>query len=211
MVNKLGRSSPGIQGLPPQIDVPCPKTVYLPCELKAAVLAQLEKRDLKTVRLVSMEWNALAAGSLFDRVYTSCRAQDMEVFKNITSHPVISTSVGELVHNVSLSQKYMSFKDYVDRISLDVQSIKESSQSDGPLDSADVQMNDLFQYCQRRSIAFERFYKRHKRDTFLVEGYQKYRDYFAYKCRYSESGGFFDDEPTPRGTQSQLLGLRALR
>ena len=67
------------------------ENVYLPPELKVAVLAQLDKRDLRTVRLVSREWSALATSPLFDRVYISCRAPDLEVFKNITRHPVIST------------------------------------------------------------------------------------------------------------------------
>ena len=48
------------QGPSPQNDIPLPKTVYLPSEMKAAVLAQLEKWDLKTVTLVSKEWNVLA-------------------------------------------------------------------------------------------------------------------------------------------------------
>lgn len=193
MENKIRRSSPRIQGPPPEIDVPCPTTLYLPPELKVAVLTQLEKRDLKTIRLVSKEWSAVATKLLFDRVYVSCRRQDMEVFRDITSHPVISTCVRELVHDVSLFQRYMSFKDYVDRISLDVRSMKKFSRSDAPLDSADAQMNEFYRYCERRSIISERLYNRDRKDTFLVEGHQKYRDLSAFEWRYSESGGFVDD------------------
>ena len=193
MDNEPRKPSRRSQGLPPQIEVPCPKTVYLPCELKAAVLAQLEKRDLKSVRLVSKEWNAVATEPLFDRVYISCWAQDMEAFKNITSHPVISASVRELVHDVSLFQKKMRFKDYVDGITQNVDFMKKLSRPDAPLDSADVQMNEFYRYCERRNIVTGRLYKRHKKDRFLVEGYQKYRDFSAFESHYSESGGFFDD------------------
>ena len=38
------------------------ENVYLPCKLELAILARLDKRDLKTVRLVSREWSALATG-----------------------------------------------------------------------------------------------------------------------------------------------------
>lgn len=63
------RKSRRIQGLVPQIDGPPPKAVYFPPEVKFAVLARLDKWDLKNVRLVSKEWNALATRPLFDRVY----------------------------------------------------------------------------------------------------------------------------------------------
>ena len=38
------------------------ENVYLPRELELAVLARLDKQDLKTVRLVSRERSALATG-----------------------------------------------------------------------------------------------------------------------------------------------------
>ena len=63
------RKSRRIQGLVPQIDESPPKAVYLPPVLKFAVLARLDNWDLKNVRLVSKEWNALATRPLSDRVY----------------------------------------------------------------------------------------------------------------------------------------------
>ena len=184
------RSSRRIRGLAPQMDVPPPKEVYLPPELKVAVLAQLDKRDLKNVRLVSKEWNALAIGPLFDKVYVSCRAKDLEVFKNITSHPVISKGVKELVYDGSLFEKDMRFRDYFRHVYYQIRWIEWR---DTLFDSADVQINGFVQHCRERTKGFPELYKTHKRNTFLIEGHQKYRDCSAFEDRFMNEGLLLDD------------------
>ena len=187
------RSSCGIQGLAPHIDIPSSKAVYLPHELKVAVLAQLDKGDLKTVRLVSKEWNALATRPLFDRVYISCRAHDSEIVKNITRHPVISTGIREPLYDGSFFIKNFSFRDYFDDIYEGVVSFATYCQPGTTLHSKDAQINNWFRYCRRKSIDDSKFYRCHGNDTFLVEGRQIYKDCAAFECHYREGGGLLDD------------------
>lgn len=207
MENKPRRSSRRIQGLAPLIDTPFQRTVYLPTELKVAVLAQLDKRDLKTVRLVSKEWNALATTPLFDRVYISCQAIDMEVFRNITTHPDMSAGVRELVYDGSLFRKDIDFKNYCYKVYRQVRWIVPPWGPDTPFKSVDVQINKFVQDYREKKIGFSKLYKTHKMDTFLVEGYRKYRDHSAFEYHTIERGWLFDHLCT--GLRS-LINLRSV-
>ena len=185
--NRPRRSSRRIRGLAPSIDPPPPppKAVYLPPELKVAVLGLLFKSDLKTVRLVSKEWSALATGPLFDRVYISCRAKDMEVFRNVTRHKAISMGVRELVYDGSIFKKEIDLRDYFEKLYLQVRfawQLKPATH----FDSADAQINRFVQDCNDTTISISKLYKTHKRDTFLVEGFRKYRDCSEFEHRYVE-------------------------
>ena len=181
------------------------ENVHLPQELKVAVLAQLDKRDLKAVRLVSSEWSALATIPLFDKVYVSCRAPDLEVFRNITRHPVISTVVRELVYDGSTFMKNLSFIRYFDQVFDAVRSLALHADSDIHIESADVQINDFCRDCQRGDPDVSEIYGRHEKDTFLVEGYQIYREYSAFEWQGIECGWFSDELSTG------LCSLKGLR
>lgn len=185
--------------------MPPPNAVYLPPELKVAVLAGLDKRDLKSLRLVSKKWNALATRPLFDRLYVSCRAKDLEVFKNITRHPVISTCVRELVYDRSIFIKNMDYEEYFDKFYTELDWTLRDWMSDTPFDSADAQVNKYFQDCIENTVRFSKLYKAHKEDTFLVEGYRKYRDHSAFEHQFFEHGLLFDH------LCMGLNGLNALR
>lgn len=194
------RSSRRIRGLAPptniDIDVhppPTPtSTVYLPTELKADVLARLEKRDLKSVRLVSREWNALATGPLFDRVYVSCRALDLEVFGNVARHPVIGGVVREVVFDGSVFQKDLGFPKYFAAVLREGRRIARRREFDPSFDSPDVQINEFVQDCKKKEMAFSSCYKTHRTDTFLVEGYRRYRDCSAFEYHCVEKGLLLD-------------------
>lgn len=180
------------------------ENVHLPYELKVAVLAQLDRRDLKTVRLVSREWNALATNPLFDKVYVSCRAPDLEVFRNITRHPVISTCVKELVYDGSTFIRDLSFRGYFDQVFDAVRLLALQADSDIRFESADVQINEFCRDFQRRD---SEIYGSHGKDTFLFEGYQIYREYSAFEWQGIECGWFFDELSTGLGS---LKGLRSV-
>ena len=168
------RSSRQIRGLAPQIDVPPPTTVYLPAELKAAVLAQLDKRDLKTVRLVSKEWNALATRPLFDRVYVSCRAKDMEVFTNVTRHPVISTGIRELVYDGSLFAKDLDIEEYFWRFHRYLDWISSELVS-GRSNCANDEINGIVE--DYNSLPGTDVCSRHIHDEIIVEGHRIHQNY----------------------------------
>ena len=180
------------------------ENVYLPHELKVAVLAHLEKRDLRTVRLVSKEWSALATRPLFDRVYISCRAPDLEVFRNITRHPVISTGVRELVYDGSLFIKDLSFTEYFFKVVEAVHYLSQRWQSDIHFDSADVQINKFCRDCQEDNPDGSKLYGSHATDTFLDEGYQIYTEYSAFEWQNIESGWFFNELSTGLGSLKDL-------
>ena len=68
----------------------------LPTEVILLILESLEKRDLKSARLVSKTWTSLAAELLFDQVYVSVHPENLEVFKAITRHPLLSQCIKTL-------------------------------------------------------------------------------------------------------------------
>ena len=183
------------------------ENVHLPHELKVAVLAWLDKRDLKAVRLVSREWSALATSPLFDKVYVSCRATDLEVFRNITRHPVISAGVRELVYDGSFFIKNLSFSGYFDQVFVAVRLLALHADSDIHIESADVQINDFCRDCQTRDPDVSEIYGSHGKDTFLVEGYQIYREFSAFEWQGIECGWFFEELSTGLGS---LKGLRSV-
>ena len=183
------------------------ENVYLPHELKVAVLARLDKRDLKTVRLVSREWGALATSPLFDRVYISCRAPDLEVFRNVTRHPVISTGVRELVYDGSVFIKDLSFREYFGKVLEAVHYLAQPWQSDKHFDSTDAQINGFCRDCHMRDPDISKLYESHGKDTFLVEGYQIYRGHSAFEWQNIESGSLYDDLSMGLGS---LKGLRSV-
>ena len=178
---------------------------YLPHELKVAVLAQLDKRDLKNVRLVSKEWSALATGPLFDRVYISCREPDLKVFRNITRHPVISTGVRELVYDGSFFVKDLSFGVYFGKVCDAVRCHGELGIS---IDSGNVQIDEFVRICKESDPYGSEIYRNYGKDTFLVEGYQIYTDYSAFEWQNIERGWFSDELRTGLGFLKDLRSVR---
>lgn len=194
------RSSRRIRGLAPHSLVP---PVFLPPELKVDVLARLDKRDLKSVRLVSKEWSTLATGPLFDRVFFSCREVDLQVWEKVTGHPEIGGAVREVVYDGSLFTEDLSFKDYFEVLHDDVRAIVRKRKPDTAFDSADAQINKFVQDCKEKKqlVQVPMLYNAHKMDTFLVKGYHNYGKYAAFELRCFESGSLFND---------LCVGLRSL-
>lgn len=151
------------------------------------MLARLDKRDLKNVRLAAKEWNAIATGPLFDRVYISCRAKDMEVFKSITTHPVISRGVRELVYDSSLFQDGMMISDYFWHLygSLAWMTVDLNSET---FNCANDEINAFVEDYRRN--ATKGLYKRHIRDDFIVEGHKNYQHYAEVERRGLRNGLF---------------------
>ena len=188
MENTSSRRSRRIQGLPPHIDAPLPKAVYLPPELKVNVLAQLDKRSLKSVRLVSKEWNALATRPLFDRVYISCREMDMEVFQNITEHPVMCTSIRELVYDASLFARDLDIDEYFWALRRKSLIYVRQYWTSKPFNSADDEINAFVSDCHTNKMR-DVFYE-HISDDFIVKGYEKHQRCAKYERRVLGDASF---------------------
>lgn len=75
-----------------------------PTELLAAVFENLPKSTLKRARLTSTRWSDIGAETLFQRVYFAPRRHTMQRFINITSHPVFSRTIKEVVYDGALFQ-----------------------------------------------------------------------------------------------------------
>ena len=86
-----------------------------PIEVVLLVLKSLHKSDLKSARLVSKNWTALAAERLFDQIYVSAHPDNLDVFRAITRHPLLSKWVRTLrydaVNFVETLTKALYFQD----------------------------------------------------------------------------------------------------
>lgn len=68
----------------------------VPREIILGILKLLQKSDLKSARLVSKTWTGFATQLLFDQVYVSPHAENLEVFCAIARHPVLSRCIKTL-------------------------------------------------------------------------------------------------------------------
>ena len=187
MDSQSTRSSRRVRGLAPQSYVPPPKPVFLPPELKVDVLARVDKRDLKSVRLVSKEWNALATGPLFDRVYFSCREKDLEVWENVTRHPVIGGVVKEVIYDGSLFKDDLTISDYFWELYHYLPYITLDFRSE-PFNSADHEINAFVEDYKNKAI--RGIFNRHKGDAFILEGYRNHQKYAEFERRGLKNGMF---------------------
>ena len=108
------RSSQRAKGLPTETNVvPKPLRVMgFPIELQNAILAGLDKSDLKNVRLVCHHWALLAVNFLFDKVYISATKKDLDVFRMVSELDTICKAVRMLVYDVSTFSPIRSLQDY---------------------------------------------------------------------------------------------------
>ena len=90
-------------------------SLFLPFEIKDTVVQFLFKSDLKTLRHVNRQWSTAATPLLFDRVYASLRDKDLEVFREITTHPVLRHSIKEFICDASRCIE-ASFRQYFDML-----------------------------------------------------------------------------------------------
>lgn len=73
----------------------------LPTELVVDIFSYLEQRELKAIRLVCIPFETLASPLLFTKAYIAARRGVIDVFKQITSHPVLSNYIREVIYDAS--------------------------------------------------------------------------------------------------------------
>ncbi|MCJ1253279.1 hypothetical protein MMC24_001090 [Lignoscripta atroalba] len=93
-----------------------PQCIHLPNEVLTLVFAYVYKSDLKSIRLVSRLWGALACVPLFDRVYISPRTEDIEVFRNIVGSYHCRSAIKELVYDTSHFDEDVQKDEYLSRL-----------------------------------------------------------------------------------------------
>lgn len=156
------------------------------------VLEFFEKYDLKRVRLVSKEWCSLATQFLFDKIYISPRQKDVEVFGRITTHPVLSHAVKELVYDTSHFMQELAIEDYYDGLDSEVTCVAHSWEH-RTFTSPNPEINEFVEDLKKRSaksMNYQEVRQKHSRDSFIVEGYQLYLDYAKDEQQSFESGMF---------------------
>ncbi|XXH05555.1 hypothetical protein Hte_011987 [Hypoxylon texense] len=71
----------------------------IPLELGYHVAENLPKVDLKSLRLVSKNFNSVSTKLLFNRAYASPHLEDLDVLSAISNQPTISLAVEEIVYS----------------------------------------------------------------------------------------------------------------
>lgn len=98
--NKLLRCPyPGVNSSKTARSVVPKTTTDLPTEIVLKILRPLSRSDLISARLVSKHWSLCAAELFFDVIYISPSKEDIDVFKAITQHPVLSKCPRHLIYN----------------------------------------------------------------------------------------------------------------
>ena len=67
------------------------------------IFTNLEPRDLKSVRLVCQLWSTVGIAKLFECIYISYRLKDLDVFRQISSHPLYRKAVKRLYLDASVT------------------------------------------------------------------------------------------------------------
>ncbi|MCJ1452635.1 hypothetical protein MMC28_002978 [Mycoblastus sanguinarius] len=188
----LKRSSRRNQDLHPQAGAESPSTLYLPTELKIDVLKLLEKRYLKMFRLVSKDWCSLATEFLFDKAYISPRKKDMEIFENITQHPVLRSAVKELVYDASHFRSGMSRWICFKEVKYNLISVLNRWRVRNEVcNSPDKRLNAFLEALKGREITRYEIYQKYKDESFLVEGHRLFQELARYEQLAFESGIFY--------------------
>lgn len=129
----------------------------------------LEFRELKVMRLVSRVWSSLVAPILFRHVYISPRKLDIEIFSNITNHPVLSTYVKEIVYDASRFELNITRYNYFDRLCDNI--MKAFIQKGQDLEWPQEHLVTVLKSGQPQ----DELYKKHKYDSYVEEGYCEWR------------------------------------
>ncbi|KAI9734696.1 MAG: ssDNA endonuclease and repair protein rad10, partial [Candelina submexicana] len=101
----------------PRSDMSKPNILQaLPTETLLHVCSYLDKKDIKTARLICKAFNDCCEEFLIDRAVIAARYNTLEVLKQIASHPVFSRTVKTVVFDLSSFEQVLTNKDkYVDR------------------------------------------------------------------------------------------------
>ena len=157
----------------------------LPSEIVLVILKPLARPDLKSARLVSKNWSLCAAGFLFDVIYISPSKEDVDVFKAITQHPVLSGCPRHLEYDGA---------EFLTSYSKDEFAIEIRDQ----LEHSDAR---IIETVLANEFGYESV------EEIIDNGYRKYQDLANYQQDILQSGEFV--EILARGLQN-LVGLASV-
>ena len=177
---------------------------HLPNELLLNIFQSSERTDLKSARLVCKSWDPCASRFLFDKIYVAPNAIDLQVFEDITQHPILSKCVRHLVYDASVFTSNMTKICYVDDVIQ--QMLLVNKKGEASPDDPDFRILELTRDCMRASFARlrqgeEEQIANWKDHSLFHPGYQAYQEHCAYQRRALQSGHFL---------QTLVVGLSRL-
>ena len=146
-------------------------TPCLPLELKGLVTKCLQKADLKTLRFVSAEWHAMATPLLFERVYISPWVKDIQIFSNVTKHPVLRRFVKEMVCDMSTVSQ-LSHEDYFADLCVELEELAFGLSEGHPFNSTHHRLNELINARIRSEYRWDPLLLQYANDDFVVQGFR---------------------------------------
>ena len=168
-------------------DIAAPSLGFrFPFELQKIILGYLKKYELKQVRLVSKTCSSLATPLLFNRVYVSLKQLDLEVFTHCATHPVISSTIKEIIYDLSLFDPNITRHGYCRQLARGIPRQFYSEPFENPSHPYQHFVNE---YCARVSSVAD-ICRNHENDAYVVEGYQLWQDH-ARQERYAMENGRF--------------------
>ena len=171
----------------------------LPNEIILHILKPLRKPELKSARLVSKTWAAFAAELLFDQAYISVHPENLEVFRAITQHPLLSKCVKTLRYdavNVVNCEEEQYFEHLWQQTRYD-HSTSSAESSEAPISDPEIQSwidlvanNDL--HSSKATTHYDFVRRKCKGYRFIQCGYRKFQRYAALQRVLSNNEDFFE-------------------
>ncbi|KAI9765015.1 MAG: hypothetical protein M1835_007471 [Candelina submexicana] len=87
----------------------------LPPELLLDIFGRLATKDVKSSRLACKRFNQFSSSHLLDKTYFALRPKTLEVFIDITRHPVFSRCIKELIFDASYFDESLTRLDKYER------------------------------------------------------------------------------------------------
>lgn len=145
------------------------------------------------MRYMSREWCELATIPLFRRVYISLRKRDMEVFKRIAGHNILSGCVRELVYDASHFYIKHPFA-YCEQLLCGLRMVASYwAAKKRKWNSPNRRINELMKTLESDIPIDEDLVDKYRGDVFIVEGYKAYVRVMKYEQRTLGSASFFNE------------------
>ena len=164
--------------------------MYLPNEIVVAILKNLQRKHLKTARLVCKTWCSYASEFLFDQIYVAPNRIDLEVFDAITQHPTLSKCVRRLIYDDSEFVPRLRKEDYVQR--LHNQTCRMTPLGEDPGDISNPQISAWVHVAAKSGMLSPETIDEWKDTSLINRGYQVYQNHADYQQKAFQSGDFVD-------------------
>lgn len=164
--------------------------MFFPNELVLAIIKHLGRAHLKSARLVCKTWCSYASPILFDTIYVAPNRLDLQVFKDITQHPILSKCVRRLVYDGSEFIPGLTKQGYIRGLWAQTNLMFETCKPG--LDSPDPRINDWAYDVVVRNLSAPETVAKWKDDGFISDGYREYSKHSLYQQKTLRSGDFIE-------------------